>query len=63
MAPKNNCYKRLFHQIRIAEYQLLIDFKGMERNIIICSLVRSNKIAESETSMEETFVDNKGDFS
>lgn len=38
-------------------------FQGMERNIIICSLVRSNKIAESETSMEETFIDNKGDFS
>jgi hypothetical protein len=38
-------------------------FQGMERNIIICSLVRSNKIAESETSIEETFIDNKGDFS
>ncbi len=38
-------------------------FQGMERNIIICSLVRSNKIAESQTSIEETFVDNKGDFS
>jgi superfamily I DNA and/or RNA helicase len=38
-------------------------FQGMERNIIICSLVRSNKIAESETSIEETFIYNKGDFS
>lgn len=38
-------------------------FQGMERNIIICSLVRSNKIADSETSLEETFRENKGDFS
>lgn len=38
-------------------------FQGMERNVIICSLVRSNKIAESETSIEETFSDNIGDFS
>ena len=38
-------------------------FQGMERNVIICSLVRSNKIADSENSIEETYRDNKGEFS
>ena len=38
-------------------------FQGMERNVIICSLVRSNKIADSENSIQETYRDNKGEFS
>jgi hypothetical protein len=38
-------------------------FQGMERNVIICSLVRSNKIAESESAMIETYRNNVGDFS
>ena len=38
-------------------------FQGMERNIIIVSLVRSNKIAESESSIESSFSDNNGENS